>query len=117
MYNLRLWDLRNYKEVFSYNTVFNCSGITFSQRKHLATAAGGQVQIFNDLHLGTTKKPYMKHNCGAIITDLQFCPYEDVLGVGHENGFTSLLIPGMFFKFKIFSNKFFFNFRIWRSEL
>lgn len=36
----------------------------------------------------------MKHSCGAIVTDFQFCPYEDVLGVGHENGFTSLLIPG-----------------------
>lgn len=42
----------------------------------------------------TCKTPYLVHNCEGTITDLQFCPYEDVLGVGHTNGFISLLIPG-----------------------
>ena len=33
-------------------------------------------------------------NGKADITDIEFCPYEDVLGVGHSDGFTSLIIPG-----------------------
>ena len=36
----------------------------------------------------------MSHNLTSTVNSLQFCPYEDVLGVGHGNGFTSLLIPG-----------------------
>ena len=39
---------------------------------------------------------YLAHQCpnGASVSSLKFCPYEDVLGVGYERGFISLLIPG-----------------------
>jgi U3 small nucleolar RNA-associated protein 7 len=30
----------------------------------------------------------------STISSLRFCPYEDILGVGHEKGFTSLIVPG-----------------------
>lgn len=29
-----------------------------------------------------------------MITGLRFCPFEDVLGVGHRSGFVSILAPG-----------------------
>ncbi|CAF1270753.1 unnamed protein product, partial [Rotaria sordida] len=39
---------------------------------------------------------YLVHRCsnGSSASSLSFCPYEDVLGVGHERGFISLLAPG-----------------------
>ena len=39
--------------------------------------------------------PYMKHHVlHSGVSDLEFCPFEDVLGVGHRQGFSSLLVPG-----------------------
>lgn len=38
----------------------------------------------------------MKHrlSSGNQVSALMFAPYEDVLGVGHTNGYSSLVIPG-----------------------
>lgn len=39
--------------------------------------------------------PYMTHTFpGVPVHDIRFCPFDDVLGVGHSAGFTSLVIPG-----------------------
>ncbi|VDN57781.1 unnamed protein product [Dracunculus medinensis] len=73
---LRIWDVRNYKSLFSYRLPFGLS------------------QIFNDAHLGASVEPFLFHRCAETVHNLQFCPFEDVLGVGHRNGFTSLLVPG-----------------------
>lgn len=42
----------------------------------------------------TVHYPYLKHHIGSSISDLEFCPFEDVLGVSHGGGMSSLLIPG-----------------------
>ena len=51
-------------------------------------------QIYKDLGQATVTSPYMTHTMPSSIHGLQFCPFEDVLGVGHSNGFSSLIIPG-----------------------
>lgn len=37
----------------------------------------------------------MNHlQAGSSITDIAFCPYEDVLGLGHDKGIGSMVVPG-----------------------
>jgi U3 small nucleolar RNA-associated protein 7 len=37
----------------------------------------------------------MKHEIPAsTISSLQFCPFDDILGVGHSTGFDSVIVPG-----------------------
>lgn len=40
------------------------------------------------------KRAYLRHRFNTTISNFNFCPYEDVLGVGTQRGFTSLIIPG-----------------------
>lgn len=55
------------------------------------------VQVYKDICSGEVTSPYMCHRVTGTITNVQFCPFEDILGVGHEQGFSSLIIPGAFF--------------------
>lgn len=36
----------------------------------------------------------MNHQLAGVLRDFSFCPYEDVLAVGHSEGLTSMLVPG-----------------------
>jgi U3 small nucleolar RNA-associated protein 7 len=41
------------------------------------------------------QSPYLNHDISSsTVSSLQFCPYDDILGVGHSTGFASLIIPG-----------------------
>ncbi|KAL7078344.1 hypothetical protein ACQ4LE_001944 [Meloidogyne hapla] len=93
---LRIWDLRNnYNELAVYSAPsLNYTNVAFSQRNFLAVNSGKNLQVIKNPHLGQSSTPYLIHKCEGIITDLQFCPFEDVLGVGHNLGLESLLIPG-----------------------
>lgn len=68
--------------------------LRFSQRGLLAAASNNIVEVFKDCCTIAQDKPYMVHRLNHPISDLDFCPFEDVLGIGHSNGYTSILIPG-----------------------
>ncbi|KIH60213.1 BING4CT domain protein [Ancylostoma duodenale] len=89
-----IWDVRMYKQLHAYSLAFGLSHVAVSQRLAVACAIGNTVQIFKDMHLGVCHEPYLAHRLGGPVSGLAFVPYEDVLGVGHANGFTSMLVPG-----------------------
>ncbi|PVD21983.1 hypothetical protein C0Q70_17786 [Pomacea canaliculata] len=90
---LRLWDLRTYKMLHSYKLSIGAKSIAFSQRGCLALSTGSLVQMYNDI-LQNSEGPFLNHLCSGAVQRVQFCPFEDVLGVGHLKGFSSLIVPG-----------------------
>lgn len=90
----RIWDVRMFRQLHAYSLPFGVSNVAISQKMNVACAVGNHVQVFRGMHNGTCKEPYLVHNCGGVVTDLRFVPWEDVLGIGHAGGFTSMLVPG-----------------------
>ena len=60
----------------------------------LAVSFGNRVEVYKDPTKGELKYPYLKHQVFKTVTELEFCPYEAVLGIGHGAGFSSVLVPG-----------------------
>lgn len=51
-------------------------------------------QVYKGVSACPPQRPYLCHTLPGPSHGLRFCPFEDVLGVGHEQGFASLLVPG-----------------------
>ena len=81
-----------------------------SQRGLLALGRGRVVEVWRDVmgELGGAgmmgggagrgekqKAPYLTHNLKGEANMVEFCPFEDCLGIGHSGGFTSIIVPGM----------------------
>lgn len=91
---LKIWDVRTMKMSHSYFSRAPAQCLKFSQKNVLAVGYGQRIQLWKD----PAKKHrhcYMNHMIeSSEIQSLNFCPYEDVLGIGHSNGFQSIVIPG-----------------------
>uniref|UniRef100_A0A1B6LD25 BING4 C-terminal domain-containing protein n=1 Tax=Graphocephala atropunctata TaxID=36148 RepID=A0A1B6LD25_9HEMI len=95
--SIKVWDVRRMSgPLQDYRMYSVLSNIAFSQRNLIATSSGNIVEIYNDFCTEgeRVKRPYLRQKLYKAVENLQFCPYEDVLGVGTYNGFTSLLVPG-----------------------
>ena len=95
---IRIWDLRMYKERHNYYTLGGVpSSLDFSQRGMLAVGHAGHVTIWSpDAMLQKEKQQYMHHampSCGPVQT-VRFRPFEDVCGIGHVRGISSIVVPG-----------------------
>ncbi|XP_064649385.1 WD repeat-containing protein 46-like [Lineus longissimus] len=91
---IKIWDLRMLKMLQSYKVHAGASSLSFSQTGLLGAGIGSVVQVFRDCCTRTATSPYMQHQLASTVQDLQFCPYEDVIGASHGQGYSSLLIPG-----------------------
>jgi len=92
---LNVWDLRTYKKLHGYFTPTPACSLDISQKGLLSVAFGTHVEVWKDALSQKAKSPYISHhNQALVVRDVRFCPYEDVLGIGHSNGFASILIPG-----------------------
>lgn len=92
---LKIWDVRTFKLVQHYYMDTPASFIDISQKGILAVGHGPHVSFYKDIFKEKQTLPYMKHlQSASQVSDLAFCPWEDILGLGHAKGFSSLIIPG-----------------------
>ncbi|XP_058866507.1 WD repeat-containing protein 46-like [Acipenser ruthenus] len=91
---MKVFDIRSFKPLASYLLPAGATSMTMSQRGLLATCCGDTVQVYKDVCSTPVSRPYMAHRAPGRVWGVQFCPYEDVLGIGHGDGFTSMLVPG-----------------------
>ena len=98
---MSVWDIRNYKEVNNYFLRQPGSSVSISDRNLTAVGWGTQVSIWRDLFSKNVadqvkvQSPYMAWGGeGQSVERVRWCPFEDVLGVGHNKGFSSAIVPG-----------------------
>jgi U3 small nucleolar RNA-associated protein 7 len=93
---MKVWDLNSYLLLQTYYVKRPISCLSLSQSGLLALSFGCHVQIWKDFVHNEASEPYMLHQLpeGGAIRSLSFCPFEDVLGIGHDQGFSSILVPG-----------------------
>lgn len=98
---MTVWDIRMFKEVHNYFTRRPASSLAVSDRGLTAVGWGTHVTVWRDLFDKNAAKqrkvhsPYMAWGGeGRYIERVRWCPFEDVLGVSHDRGFSSILIPG-----------------------
>ncbi|KAK4455553.1 hypothetical protein QBC34DRAFT_315659 [Podospora aff. communis PSN243] len=98
---MAIWDIRMFKEVNSYFTRAPASSVAISDTGLTAVGWNTQTTIWKGLFdkekpvQEKVKSPYMVWGGeGKRIERVQWCPFEDVLGLGHTEGFSSIIIPG-----------------------
>ncbi|KAN0030591.1 hypothetical protein ACTA71_009231 [Dictyostelium dimigraforme] len=92
---IKIFDLRNtYEEMHAFRTKFTPNSISLSGTNVLAVAGDKETYIWKNPFDTSVKEPYLIHKNASFARNVQFCPFEDVLGIGTDNGFSSILVPG-----------------------
>lgn len=98
---MAVWDIRMFREVNSYYTHQPASSVAISDTGLTAVGWGTRTTVWRGLFNKNkpvqekVQSPYMTWGGeGKRMERVQWCPFEDVLGIGHEQGFSSIIIPG-----------------------
>ncbi|KAA1094462.1 Small subunit (SSU) processome component [Puccinia graminis f. sp. tritici] len=94
--SLKIWDTRNWKTLTSWTLKKPAKTTAWSQKGLLAVGWGAHVSVYSDIGKSESKKgAYMNQLFPSQeVEQVQFCPFEDLLGVSHSSGFSQLIIPG-----------------------
>lgn len=92
----KTWDLRTFRALSEHRVMPLATGLAISQRSQLAVCGAASVQIWRPGDLANPAgKAYLSTRLhGKRPTGVDFCPYEDVLGISHQTGMVSMLVPG-----------------------
>ncbi|KAL0227785.1 hypothetical protein RCL1_003928 [Eukaryota sp. TZLM3-RCL] len=90
----KVFDIRTFSPLFTYNLTSNCNSLDISQNGILAIGQGTKVRMWKDVTVSRQQSPYLVHTCNSVVNSVKFCPFEDVLGVGTGSGYSSILVPG-----------------------
>lgn len=100
-HKMSVWDIRMFKEVNSYFTRQPASSVAISDRGLTAVGWGTQTSIWRGLFSKSSleqekiQSPYMAWGGdGKRVERVRWCPFEDLLGVSHNAGFSSIIVPG-----------------------
>lgn len=92
---VKVWDVRTFKEVHAYFSVQPVTNIDISDTGLLALGNKSHCHIWRDAFRIKQKEPYMVQNYpGESINSVKFRPFEDNLVVTSNNKLHSLIIPG-----------------------
>jgi U3 small nucleolar RNA-associated protein 7 len=98
---MAVWDIRKFKPVNTYFLRQPGASVDISDRNLTAIGWGTQVSIWRGLFdkakedQEKIQSPYMGWGGdGQRVERTRWCPFEDILGVSHDKGFTSVLVPG-----------------------
>ena len=100
---MSVWDIRSTKPVHEYFLRRPGSSVAISDRNLTAVGWGTQTHIWKDLFIKhqddveqvKQQSPYLGWGAqNQTVESVRWCPFEDILGIGHDQGFSSMLVPG-----------------------
>jgi len=92
---VKVYDLRTYRELHSYFSVTPAVSLDISQTGMLAVGGRAHCQVWKDALAVKAARPYLADRIpGHTLSVARFCPYEDSLMMGHSGGLRSIIVPG-----------------------